>query len=139
MELSVSVMPVAGLKLGAGSACLDAKAPDGAGGTRQEARRPRLSGGLDLACTFMGGRPTVGAEAIRAADGAAAKFAGPGFTSPRIGLEEYATAKLSASCAVTGTTVIHGGVRNLTGSDHMEAPGYAEQPPAAYIGLRTAW
>lgn len=140
VELSLRVAPVDGLNLGASYTWLDATEPTGPGGAqRTEVRRPTHSGSFDVGYTFMGGRATLGAEAVWAAEGTAADFGDPSFTSPRIDLEDYVTVNISASYAVSERVELFGGVRNLFDSDHQEVPGYAEQPLTGYLGVRATW
>ncbi|MEM1313241.1 MAG: TonB-dependent receptor, partial [Pseudomonadota bacterium] len=138
VELSFRVAPIEGLSIGANYTYLDASEPSN-GATAVEVRRPRHSGAVDAFYTFLGGRATIGGEAVWAAGGKDLNFGDPSATSPRADLDDYVVVNITGSYAINEAVELYGGVRNLFDTDYQEVLGYAEQPLTAFAGLRAAF
>ena len=135
VEASLTLTPVEGLLIKGSYTYLEAKEPDGSA----EVRRPRHSGGANVAYTFFDGRATIGADATYFGDNVQRDFSAltnvfPNFIAPKGDVAGYFVVDLNASFAVTEQLEIFGSVENVFDNSYQEVQGFGSQPIAAYLG-----
>lgn len=132
VEISGSVEPVDGLTIGVSYTYLDAEEPNGA----QEVRRPKHAAGANIAWRFFDDRATIGADVTYNGETQQRSFGGPGFSGPRMAVDDYVKVDLNASFDITENATIFGSVENVFDAKYQEVIGYAGQPVTGYAGVK---
>ncbi len=132
VEVSGSFEPVDGLTIGVSYTYLDADEPSGA----QEVRRPKHAAGANIAYRFFDDRATIGADVTYNGTTQQRSFGGPGFSGPRVAVDDYLKVDLNASFAVTDNVEIFGSVENVFDAKYQEVIGYEGQPLTGYAGVK---
>lgn len=132
VEISGSFEPIDGLTVGVSYTYLDAREPGGA----QEVRRPKHAAGANIAYRFFDDRATIGADVTYNGTTQQRSWGGPGFSGPRMAVDDYLKVDLNASFAVTEKVEIFGSVENVFDAKYQEVLGYEGQPITGYAGVK---
>lgn len=138
LEVAAAINPTEDLTVKVSYTYLDASEPDGT----VEIRRPRHSGGLNVAYRFLDDRATIGADvtlsgALFDADWTDPAANAPPYVAPKVRLDDYVKVDVFGSFKVTEHAEIYGKVVNLFDAKYEEVSGYGVQPLTAYAGVRS--
>ena len=130
VEVSVRSQLLPWLFVGAGYTYLDATEPDG----RDEVRRPRHSGKVDVTANFDDGRGTFNVSTIYNGKMKDDNFAT--FPATRVTLDEYILVNAAVSYKVDPRMELFVRGENLLDQDYEEVSGFNTRGLTAYAGVR---
>lgn len=124
VEVQLTAAPVAGVQITGTYTYLLSSQPDG----RQESRRPRHSGGVNVAYSFDDGRGTLNFGALY--NGEIKDLGG------LVTVDDYVVVNLAAAYRATDAITVFGRLENALDEDYEEIFGYSTAPFAAYGGIK---
>ncbi|MEM8975525.1 MAG: TonB-dependent receptor [Pseudomonadota bacterium] len=138
VEVQITLKPIQGLTVTGVYTYVDSTDADGL----IEARRPKHSGGIKTAYTFLRGKAHIGVDVTYKGEDRQPDFGAASpvtFISPIVTVDDSVVVDLNGSYQLTESVKVYGVVNNLFDQESTEALGFASRPTTAYLGVKVGY